>query len=164
LSLNEDDKKYKMCLKMSEDDLKTTLGRSFFEEIQTQYIANTFTAANETLYEDYLKDALAWQTYFNYLKFANTNATPTGIRSFNDENSSIADNIEMYALLKNVKEQANRYKYQMINFLKETQSNDSTAYPLWTDDCREYMSFAITSVDKCSDALIKVNKATSTNE
>lgn len=164
LSLNEDDKKYKMCLKIAEDDVKTTLGREFYEEIQTQYIANTLTEANETIYENYLKDYLAWQTYFKYLAFANVNATPTGIRTFSDDNSNIADNLEMYSLQKNVKEQADRYKFQLINFIKETKLNDTSAYPLFTCDCKEYLSFAITSVDKTSDSLFKVNKATSTNE
>jgi hypothetical protein len=51
-----------------------------------------------------------------------------------------------------------------VNFLKESQANDSTKYPLWEDECQEFLSFAITAVDKRSDALIMVNKSITTNE
>lgn len=163
LSLNEDDIKYNMCLEDSEDDLRDILKPEFYDEITSQY-PGSFTADNSALYDPYIKKFLAWQTYFYYLRFANVNATPTGIRSFDDENSTIATDIQMYSLEKNVKEKANRFKYKLINFLKESQSNDSTKYPLWEDECREEMSFAITSVDKSSDQLIKINKSITNNE
>lgn len=163
LSMNEDDKKYKMCLEMSQDDLKDIIGKDFYDEIVAQY-STSFTSPNDELYEDYIKKFLAWQTYFNYLKFANTNATPTGIREFSDENSTIASDIKMYSLEKNVLARANKYKFDMVNFLSAAQSEDSTAYPLYMNKCKEYMSFSITAIDKCPDSLIKVNKAVSSNE
>lgn len=164
LSLNTDDKKYRMCLKMSQDNLKDILGRSFYAEIETQYNTSTLTADNTTLYNDYLKDYLAWQTYFNYLKFANVEATPTGIRQFNDENSTVADDIKMFSLEKNVRAEADKNKFKIINFLKESRLNNSSIYPLWVDQCKKEMSFAITSVDGCSDAIIRVNKSITTQE
>lgn len=169
LSLNEDDIKYNMCLEMAQEDLRDgILGREFYDQIESQYVAsppnNGYTGDNLALYNPYIKKFLAWKTYFNYLKFANVNATPTGIREFNDENSSVASDIKMYSLEKNVKERADTSKYNIINFLKDEQSNDSTKYPLWEDDSKEYMSFSITSVDKSSDALIRVNKTIQTNE
>jgi hypothetical protein len=163
LSLNTDDKKYNMVLKLAQQDLRDILKPEFYDEIVSQY-PSSFTTDNQTLYNDYIKDYLAWLTYFKYLKFANLDATPTGIREFSDENSTVASDIKMYSLEKNVLATADNYKYSMINFLKESQSNDDTKYPLWEDDCKEYMSFAITSVDKNSDALIRVNKSIITNE
>jgi hypothetical protein len=163
LSLNEDDKKYAMCLEMAESDLEDVLGREFYAQIVAQY-PGTLSADNTALYDPYIKKYLAWETYFHYLKFANVNATPTGIREFDDDNSTIAGDIKMYSLEKNVKGEANRRKYKMVNFLKESKANDSTKYPLWEDDCKEFLSFAITAVDKRSDALINVNKSITTNE
>jgi hypothetical protein len=163
LSLNENDKKYNMCLKMSEEDLRNVLGREFYDEIVSQY-PSTFTADNSTLYDTYIKDFLAWQTHFNYLKFANVNATPSGIRTFKDDNSDLASDIQMYSLEKHVRARADFYKYEIINFLKEQQANDEDKYPLWEDNCKEQFSFAITAIDKDSDAMIKVNKAIITNE
>lgn len=164
LSLNENDTKYNMCLKMAQDDLRDLLGREFYDQIVSQYPSFSGATDNSTLYTNYIKDYLAWQTYFNYLKFANVNATPTGVRTFNDENSSLATDIQMYSLEKNVLARANKYKYDIINFLNESQSNDSTKYSLWEDECKEQMSFSITAVDKKSDALIRVNKSIINNE
>jgi hypothetical protein len=164
LSLNENDKKYKMCLKMSQDNLRDVLGREFYEQIESQYPSFTGASDNQTLYNSYIKDFLAWQTYFNYLKFANVNATPTGIRTFNDENSSLASDIQMYSLEKHVLQESNKYKFQMINYLKEQQANDSTKFPLYENQCKQEMSFSITAIDKGSSALFKVNKSVITNE
>lgn len=164
LSLNEDEKKYSMVLKLAQQDLKNELGPEFYSEIETQYNTEALTADNATLYESYIKDYLAWQTYFKYLKFANVNATPTGIREFSDANSTVASDIKMYSLEKNVLQTANDYKYAMINFLNESQTNDSDKYPLWESKCKEQMSFSITAVSKDDDALIRVNKSIITNE
>lgn len=164
LSLNTNDKKYQMCLKMSQDDLKDIIGEEFYTEIESQYPAFTGQPDNYTLYTNYLKDYLAWQTYFNYLKFANVDATPSGIRTFSDENSELADDIKMYSLEKNVREQAVRYRQKLINFLNISQVNDSTKYPLWTNKCREEFSFAITSIDKSNDTVVKISRAVNNNE
>jgi hypothetical protein len=164
LSSNTDEKKYSICLKDAQMDLEDILGQQFYAEIETQYDEETLTADNDTLYEDYIKDYLAWRTYFHYLKFANIEATPSGIREFSEENSTLVNDVKMYSLEKNVLEKVNRYKYRLINFLKLQQSNDSTKYPLWRDSCKEEMSFAITSVDKKSDRMIRVNKAINFNE
>lgn len=162
LSLNEDDIKYQMALEMAQDDLQDILKSEFYTQIESQY--PNYTGDNLALYDPYIKKYLAWQTYFNYLKFANVNATPTGIREFSDENSTIASDIKMYSLEKNVRSEADRRKYKIINYLKESQSNESSKYPLWEDDCKEYMSFAITAVDKSSDMMIRVNKSIIDNE
>lgn len=166
LSLNVDEKKYSMVLKIAQEDLEDVLGTEFYDEIETQYQTepHTLSAANLTLYDDYIKDFLAWQTYYHHLKFSNSDSTPTGERKFNDENSALLTDIEMYAKEKNILGQVTRYKNRMINFLKISQANDSTAYPLWENQCKEQMSFSITAIDKNSDALIRVNKSITSNE
>lgn len=164
LSLNVDAKKYQMVLKIAQDTLKDVLGGEFYDHIETQYDADTLSAANQTLYENYIKDFLAWQTYYYYIKFANVDSTPTGIREFNDDNSSVVADVKIYALEKNVTEMVNRYKYAIINFLKLEQEKDSTAYPLFESKCDYGFNFAITSVDKQFDTLIKINKTIITNE
>ncbi len=162
LSLNTDDKKYNMCLKMAQKDLKSVLGAEFYEQIETQY--PNYTGDNLSLYDDYIKDYLAWTTYVYYIGFSQAEATPTGIRSFNDDNSTILEDVKLYSFEKNVKNMAKRYKDDLINYLKETQANDSTKFPLWEDSCKTEYSFGITAIDKTSDALLNVNKAIITNE
>jgi hypothetical protein len=164
LSLNADDKKYEIVLKDAQMDLEDILGQEYYTEITTQYRAKTFTAPNNTLYEDYLKDFLAWQTFYHYLKFSNVDMTPTGAREFSEDNSTIIADVKMYSLEKNVLNKATRYKFRMLNFLKNEQAKDSTAYPLYKAKCMDQVSFTITAIDKSSDKLIKVNKAINTNE
>lgn len=168
LSLNVDAKKYQMILKLSQDTLKSVLGEEFYDQIENQYnngdLSGEQSTANQQLYENHIKDYLAWQTYFYYLKFANVDSTPTGIREFSDENSSVLSDVKMYSLEKNIMEMVNRYKYAMINYLKLEQEKDSTAFPLFDSKCDYGFNFGITSVDKKSDALFKVNKSIITNE
>jgi hypothetical protein len=164
LSDNVDEKKYQMALKIAQMDLEDVLGVEFYEQIESQFDAETLSIDNDALYEGYIKDYLAWQTYLHYLKFANVEATPTGIRTFKDENSDLATDLQLYSVEKNVLDMANRYKYRMINFLKLEQSKDSTKYSLWTDQCKEQFSFGFSAIDKGSDALVSVNKTISTNE
>lgn len=161
LSLNTDDKKYRMCLKMAQDDIKITLGTDFYTELETQYTANTFTAANQKVY-DVLQDVLAWKTYFNYLKFANVDATPTGIRVFDDENSTLAGDVQMYSLEKNVRTRAQQYEGTMIGIMKAK----PTDYPLWKSCSKGNFGFAITSVAKESrvSKIISIDRAIDTNE
>ena len=162
LSLNTDDKKYNMVLYMAQQELEQILGREFYEEIETDY--PNYTGDNATLYTNYIKDYLAWQTYYYYLKFANAEATPTGIREFNDENSSVLSDVKLYSFEKNVLEAAVRYKNRMINYIKEQQIRDSTKFPLYESKCQDGFSFAISAIDKRSDSLVKVNKSIITNE
>lgn len=164
LSLNEDDKKYQMVLKVSQDEFKDILGAEFFEELDDQITNATLTTDNDTLYEDYIKDALAWLTYYNYTRFSNFNPTPTGLREFNDENSSVLSDVKMYSAEKNVYNMFTRYKNRMLNFLKLEQEKDSTKYPKYDKKCRDEFGFAISVIDKKSDALLKVNKSTIVNE
>jgi len=162
LSLNEDDKKYAMCLDMSEDDLKGILGRAYFTELTTQYNANELTEDNSNLYEEAIKKYLAWRTYFHYLKFANVTATPTGMRTFNDDNSSLAEDIQMYSLEKHVKAQFVKYQNEITNYIKSIRVTNASAYPLF-DSCGggTVNNFSITAIHGCSYGQINLNVARS---
>lgn len=164
LSLNEDDKKYTLCLKLAQQDLRDLLGPEFYEELETQYDEETLSSDNDALYENYIKDYLAWSTYFHYLKFSQSNATPTGFRQFNDENSSILEDVKLYGLEKNVLNVRTRYKDNMVNYLKLEQDKDSTKFQKYRNTCKTVYSFAISAVDKRSDTLLNVNKSIITNE
>jgi hypothetical protein len=163
LSLNTDDKKYNIGLKLAQMDLRDLLGGEFYEEIERQD-SEGFTSDNDTLYTLYIKDYLAWQTYFHYLKFSQADSTPTGIRQFNDENSSVLDDVKLWSFEKNVLGVATKYKDAMINYMKLEQAKDTTKFPLWENSCKTVYSFAISAVDKSSDSVLKVNKAIITNE
>jgi len=159
LSLNEDDKKYQMVLDLAQDQLKSLIGIEFYNELVTQYENDTLSTENDSFYEDSnVKKYLAWQTYFYYLKFANVNNTPTGLREFSDENSSVLTDVKMYAAEKNILQILNGYKGEFLRYLSVAQENLSTAYPLYEAKCSDEFSFGITSINAQSNAMFKVNK------
>jgi hypothetical protein len=164
LSLNVDAKKYQMLLKITQDNLKQLLGAEFYLEIETQYDGNTLSEDNDALYDPYLKDYIAWRAYSEYIGFSNADETPTGTRKFKDENSDLLSDVEMYARQRNIVSKVTFYRGEMINFIKQAKENYPTKYPLYTERCIEEFSFGITSVDKRSNALFKVNKTITNNE
>lgn len=165
LSLNTDTTKYAMVIKIAQEDLQDVLGKEFYDEIVAQYDADTLTDDNEALYDPYILDYLCWNTYYHWLKFANSDSTPTGEREFIDENSTILSDVKMYSKEKNIFNMVVRYKNRMLNFLKTAQANDSSKYSLYTAKCKDEMSFAISAVGKSpSESIIRVNKSITTNE
>lgn len=139
VSTNIDEKKIKAALKRAQLDLQAFLGAEFYSEIETQYAPanDTLSQANSTLYENYIKDFLAWQSYFYFLGLSQTDSTPTGERAFKDENSDLASDIQLFSKEKNVKAYAYGFKSAMIDFLKLSQYNFASGvlgayeYPKW---------------------------------
>lgn len=168
LSQNIDEKKFKMTLKLAQEDLRDILGGEFYEEIETQYLPanDTFSVANATLYEDYIKDFLAWATYHYHLGFSQSESTPTGERSFKDDNSDILTDLAMFGKEKNVKAQVSRYKNKMINYLRNQQTILSTNFPLWVDSCTEDFGWGISGIERNSaqDKIVSITKAVRGNE
>lgn len=167
LSQNIPLEKLNIALEMAKDDLKEILGSSFYNELVSQYdsppVPNGFSTPNLAVYDPYIKRFLAWQAYFYFLIFGNQDSTPTGFRSFTDENSSILDDVSMYSLEKNVRGQAMKYRYKMIDFLNQAKKTDHTSYPYYHETCKTEFSFAITSVHGKDDTQFRVNRALNTN-
>lgn len=168
LSNNIDEKEFKMVLKLAQEDLKDILGAEFYEEIETQYApsGDTLTTANATLYEDYLKDFLAWDTYHRYLGFSQSKSTPTGEREFLDDNSTILADVKLYSKEKNVKSMVTRYQNRIVNYLELEQSKDSTAFPLYKGCKRGTFGWGISGIERNSyeDKIFSVNRAVTGNE
>ncbi len=161
LSKNIDERKFKMSLKLAQEQLRMTLGTEFYEEIEAQFSTSpiSFTDDNNTLYENYIKDFLAWQTYLEFIPFSQLDSTPTGLRQHVDDNSNIADDIKFFSLSKNVRIKADDYKNKIINFLKLSQDKDSTKYPLWRSCQPDTFAFGITSISGRDQGVINVHKA-----
>ena len=172
LSTNIDEKKIKPHLAEAQMDLRAILGAEFYEEIETQYAPqnDTLSEANAKLYEDYIKDYLAWTAYFYSLGMSQLDSTATGERSFNDDNSALATDIQLFSKEKNIKRFAFKFKSSMIDFLKLNQYNFAAGvagayeYPKWTERCTEEFQFGISSVGREKDEIFAVNKAVTQNE
>ncbi len=161
LSKNIDERKFKMSLKLAQEQLSMTLGPEFYEQIISQFSSDppSLTADNTTLYEDYIKDFLAWQTYVEFIAFSQLDSTPTGFREHVDENSTIAQDMRFFSLSKNVRIQADNYKNKIITFLKLAQEKDSTKYPLWKACQPDTFAFGISSISGKDQGVINVHKA-----
>lgn len=168
MSPNIDEREFKMNLVLAQDDLKDILGGEFYEEIEAQYDPNndTFTTDNATLYEDYIKDYLAWRTYYTSLGMSQSKSTPTGEREFSEESSTILQDVKLFSKEKNVLERSEKYKNRMINFLKLEQQKDSTKYPLWQGVCNDGFSWGISCITRNTyqDNINNINRAVITNE
>lgn len=172
LSTNIDEKKIKPALAEAQMDLRAILGAEFYEEIETQYapVGDTFTSANAALYEDYIKDFLAWTSYFYSLGLSQLDSTPTGERSFNDENSTLATDIQLFSKEKNIKRFAFKFKSSMIDYLKLNQHNYALgvagyyAFAKWSEKCSTEFQFGISAIGREKDEIFAVNKAIITNE
>ena len=166
VSININEKEMKPNLVEAQEDLRALLGAEFYDEIESQYSGQSFTSANDSLYEGYIRNFLAWHSYLYSLGFAQSKSTPTGEREFNDDNSSLISDIKLVAKEKNIKRRAEKYKSAMIDFLRLEQSKNSTAYPKWRGYCEEKFSFGITSVqaDSTEANIFSVNKATVVNQ
>lgn len=168
LSTNIDEKKIKPALIEAQMDLRDLLGAEFYTDIENQYsqlgIGESFTTDNATLYEDYIKDFLAWQSYFYSLGFSQTESTATGERTFKDENSELATDIQLFSKEKNIKRIAYKFKMAIINFLRLSQYNDSTKYTKWKDVCTDEFQFGISAIGREKDEIFAVNKAVTNNE
>ena len=164
LSLNIDAKKFQMVLKLAQEDLRDVLGTEFYDEIVSQY-PSSLSTDNAALYEDYLKDFLAWQTYLHHLKFSQSESTPTGERQFKDDNSELLAGVNLWSKEKNIQNTANRYKNKIVNYLREEQSKDSTKFPKWTKTYKPPLGFAISAITRGNmDAVISINKTQYRNE
>lgn len=158
LSENIDERKFKMSLKEAQEALRAVLGPEFYEQIETQF-PSSFTADNQTLYDDYIKDYLAWQTFVEFIQFSQLDSTATGFRQHADENSTIADDVKFWSLSKNVRTKADNYRNKIVNFLTLAQEKDSTKYPLFTCKPVDTFAFGISSISGKDQGHISVNKA-----
>lgn len=172
LSTNIDEKKIKPALAEAQMDLRAILGAEFYSEIETQYapVNDTFSTANAALYEDYIKDYLAWTSYFYSLGLSQTESTPTGERSFKDDNSDLASDIQLFSKEKNIKRLAFKFKSAMIDYLKLNQHNYAMgvagyyAFAKWSEKCSTEFQFGISAIGREKDEIFAVNKAIITNE
>ncbi len=164
LSLNVDAKKYQMVLRLAQKELKGILGTEFYTEIETQY-PSSLSPDNSTLYEDYIKDFLAWETYFQHMKFSQSDSTPSGERQFLDENSESLNPLALASKESNVFNTVKSYRNDMINYLMLAQANDSTKYPKWIQTRKPVLGFGITNIIRGNkDATISVNRTAFRNE
>lgn len=161
ISKNIPDDELTTPLKRSQDILKMLLGTMFYEQIETQF-PSSFDTDNGQLYDPYIKQFLAWQSYQFWLPKANFKSTPSGMRVHTEENSVVATDAQMATLYSDAKQQAQFYKENIYAFICKKRYTNSQAYPILDDcDCSRKKlgtGFHITAVGRKDNIYVRINK------
>lgn len=129
--------------------IKKILCKDFYDELIEQVDADTLTSANETLVDDYIKPAMVFRAYARYIATANIYNTASGFRKFREDNSDIAENSDMTALLSQAESDAMYYEKELYDYLE----NNEDDYPTYRDNCKcsktkGLANFKITAIGK----------------
>jgi hypothetical protein len=107
--------------------IQQAIGSPMFEELKTQVIANTVTAANLILIEDYLQRAIMYWVLADSPLLLSYKFTNKGIISHNSDNAVNASQNEINFLAQNYKKKAEWYTERVTAFL----CANSTLYPTY---------------------------------
>ncbi len=110
--------------------IQNYLGTDLYEEIQGFIIAGTLTEAlnpnHYKLVNDYIKDALIYWAFNEFLPFAGINITNAGIFSQQPENATALDKNRVDFLIQKTRTTAEYFTNRLVDYL---QDNASTLFP-----------------------------------
>lgn len=112
----------------AQEMLRADIGDAFYQDILTNFKAQTLSPAYNSVFDPYIKQFVAWQTYELWLRSANFKPTRSGIRIHSEENSDVASDTQMATLIKQAKLKSEYYKNLLMGYL----NNHSVDYPLFT--------------------------------
>jgi len=163
-----DDVELEIPLQRAQDRLAVLIGQSFFDQLSTQAntAPQTFSNDNQTFFDPYVKEYLAWQTYEVYFPKSNTYQTRSGQRVFKEENSDPASDKALGEQLRLIREDVKLKKEKLVNFLRTQQRITPTKYPLFTNSICGITGtgFGISAISKIDDVMIKIQNSTVNQE
>jgi hypothetical protein len=110
--------------------IQNYLGTDLYEEIQGFIIAGTLTEAlnpnHYKLVNDYIKEALIYWAFNEFLPFAGINITNAGIFSQQPENATALDKNRVDFLIQKTRTTAEYFTNRLVDYL---QDNASTLFP-----------------------------------
>jgi hypothetical protein len=122
-------------IKRAQERLRMIMGDSFYQDFVTQYKASTkqspMSDPYQRLYDPYIKQFVAHQTFVHWTLEANFKPTRSGIRVHTEDNSDAASDAQMSVLLKDRKQEAEYYAQLLMDFLNENHSD----YALYNFRC-----------------------------
>jgi hypothetical protein len=139
------------------------IGPAFYDQLVSQIITTptSLSTENNTFFDPYVKQYLAWQAYEFYIIKANSYETRTGVRVFKEDNSDPASDKLMGEQIAMAKRQTQFYKETMINFLRTSQRVSTSAYPLYTQDgcVSTGGGFGISAVSKINTVAFSIDNS-----
>ena len=123
--------------------VKGTMCNNLYEEVYTQFLADTLTVENQTLLEDYVTPLLVFASYVNYLTTAGKRSTNTGMVKVVGTNAEQLTRDELKDIISENKEKRAYYQNALSDFLE----NNTDDYPLYLDCCKtQKAGFNITAI------------------
>jgi hypothetical protein len=116
--------------------LKTMLGKDYYDDLITKYEAQTLAAEDDLLLEDFLRPMLAHYVIYDALPTIQMNVTSAGIMKNSTDSSEAASSGEVAHLRSNILRMAEVWKKHAIEYVKEQQDLDTSAYALY-DACKD---------------------------
>lgn len=107
--------------------IQPLLGSSLYRQIMDQIVAETVSAANKTLIDDYIQPAMVWFILLELPDNITFQFRNKGVMKRNSENSTAADTFDLTRLSDKASNNAEWYAQRMILFL--CQNHDD--YPLY---------------------------------
>lgn len=120
-----------IVLKVEELKLVPVICKSLYDEILSQKVGATLTAANQTLLDSYIKPYVVEAAYSIYLSNANSHSTISGMNFIQGDNANNINQEKISSLRKEHEYYAESYKGALVAFLE---ANKDT-YPLFLDCC-----------------------------
>jgi hypothetical protein len=109
-------------------ELQNLLGKSCYDDLVAQVLADTVTAVNQTLLDDYVKDYVAQRMVVHSASKIAKKMTQKGIgRGPSDQNTASAD--EVRGITADAEFKSLRWKKRLIKYVQDNQ----TDYPCWDD-------------------------------
>lgn len=101
-------------------------GSTLYELLKTQVIANTLTAANTTLINDYIQPILIWRVTAESAYWSSNKMMNKGVTNLSSENSQLASRATIDALANKANDKAEWYESRLVAFLCENEADYPT--------------------------------------
>lgn len=125
---NVDEKYIRISIEQAQKiHIRGFIGSGLYDELVSQIDADTLTALNTTLLDDYVIPALEWWTLYEVAPFMTYKLTNKNIVKKNSDNSSGIDYNELDQFMNLITDKAQYFTSRLINYLMQNQSS----YPLY---------------------------------
>jgi len=111
--------------------IRPLLGEDFYDEILTQSAAASLTSDNTTLVNSYLKPCLSYYVIYESLPQIKNSISSSGVVEFGHEFANAAPRRDYAALRSQILTDADDWRAEVIKFIKDSQEDDSSKFPLW---------------------------------
>lgn len=115
--------------------LEKPLSRPFYEELVTQHHLGTFTVANQTLYDAYLKRCLCWYVKLEAMNEIQNQVSSSGVMHNIDDYSAKVTPQEFNLMKQDVHRKAQLFLQDMLDFISN--HVNIASFPTYRDNIHD---------------------------